>query len=126
MRRLITRGIGVVPSVIVASIMGESGINTLLVASQVVLSVVLPFIIFPLVWLTSSSRVMSVQSHTPSTSPFPTEICPGSSSLPETSAEKEADSEQVVDFSSGRIVTVIGYIMCLIIFAANVYVLATL
>lgn len=115
MRRVITRSIGLLPSVIVACILGENGINALLVASQVVLSIVLPFIIFPLVWLTSSSHVMSVKS-TASTS----------SSPPDTSADKEVDSEQVIDFSSGRIMTAIGYIMCLIIFAANIYVLATL
>ena len=118
MRRVITRSIGLLPSVIVACILGENGINALLVASQVVLSIVLPFIIFPLVWLTSSSHVMSVKS-TASTSSSPT-------SPPDTSADKEVDSEQVIDFSSGRIMTAIGYIMCLIIFAANIYVLATL
>jgi metal iron transporter len=36
-----------VPSVAVAAAVGESGINTLLVASQVTLSLVLPFVLFP-------------------------------------------------------------------------------
>ena len=33
----------------------------MLIASQVVLSIVLPFIIFPLIWLTSSRTVMLVR-----------------------------------------------------------------
>lgn len=46
-RRLITRMIGMVPSLVVSASVGESGVNTLLVASQVTLSIVLPFVMFP-------------------------------------------------------------------------------
>ncbi|KAF8559925.1 Nramp-domain-containing protein [Imleria badia] len=130
LRRLITRILGVIPSVIVACIVGQNGVNTLLVASQVVLSIVLPFVIFPLVYLTSSSRLMSVKS--PSESTFAPQTPPGPSSLPavdpvDASREKVADPEdKIIDFSSGKIVTCIGYLMSLIILAANVYVLVTL
>jgi metal iron transporter len=61
-RRLLTRLLSLIPSVVVAVAVGPKGINTMLVASQVVLSVVLPFVIFPLVWLTSSRTVMRVRS----------------------------------------------------------------
>lgn len=44
---------------------GRDGINVLLVGSQVVLAIVLPFIVTPLVWLTSSSAVMSVTKPSP-------------------------------------------------------------
>ena len=44
---------------------GRSGIDTMLIASQVVLSIVLPFIIFPLIWLTSSRTVMRVRASAP-------------------------------------------------------------
>lgn len=50
---------------VVAVAVGREGINTLLVASQVVLSVVLPFIAFPLIYLTSSEVVMRVRKHSP-------------------------------------------------------------
>ena len=61
MRRLLTRLLGLIPSMVVAVSVGRSGINTMLIASQVVLSIVLPFIIFPLIWLTSSRTVMLVR-----------------------------------------------------------------
>lgn len=61
LRRIITRLIGLVPSMVVAIAVGRQGINTLLVASQVALSIVLPFVAFPLIWLTSSESVMSVR-----------------------------------------------------------------
>ena len=130
LRRLITRALGIIPSVIVASVVGESGINTLLVASQVVLSIVLPFIVFPLVYLTSSSRIMSVKS--PSKSTNPTQTPPDALSLDavhpvDSPRDKTADFEdEVVDFSSGKIVAAIGYMIWFIILVANAYVLVTL
>ncbi|KAG9127978.1 hypothetical protein FRC07_006572 [Ceratobasidium sp. 392] len=59
-RRSITRLIGLVPSMVVAIAIGRQGIDALLVASQVALSIVLPFVIFPLVYLASSDVVMRV------------------------------------------------------------------
>lgn len=73
---------------------------------------------------------MSVKSRSESASPTP--IPPGFPSLHavdrvDASRDKEAESEdKVVNFSSGKIVTAIGYIMWLVIIAANVYALATL
>ncbi|KAH8100469.1 natural resistance-associated macrophage protein [Cristinia sonorae] len=61
LRRMITRMLGLIPSMIVAIAVGKGGINTLLVASQVVLSIVLPFVAFPLIYLTSSKTVMRVR-----------------------------------------------------------------
>ncbi|KAL8279243.1 hypothetical protein RQP46_008280 [Phenoliferia psychrophenolica] len=46
-RRLITRSIGMVPSLAVAISVGRDGLNNLLVGSQVALSIVLPFVIGP-------------------------------------------------------------------------------
>lgn len=59
-RRTITRLIGLIPSMVVAIAVGRQGIDSLLVASQVALSIVLPFVIFPLVYLASSDAVMRV------------------------------------------------------------------
>jgi manganese transport protein len=57
-RRLITRGLAIVPAVIVAILYGESGTAKLLVMSQVVLSVQLSFAVFPLVRFTSDRAKM--------------------------------------------------------------------
>lgn len=58
LRRLITRLIAIVPAVMVIAISGEEGSGPLLVLSQVILSLQLPFAIFPLVQFTSSRRMM--------------------------------------------------------------------
>ena len=57
-RRLLTRGLAVVPVVLVTALYGESGTADLLVLSQVVLSLQLPFAIVPLVRFVSSRRLM--------------------------------------------------------------------
>jgi manganese transport protein len=52
-RRLITRGIAIVPAAITAAVWGGSGTARLLVLSQVILSLQLSFAVFPLVIFTS-------------------------------------------------------------------------
>ena len=58
MRRLITRGIAIVPAATTAILYGESGTAKLLVLSQVILSMQLAFAVFPLVLFTSDRRKM--------------------------------------------------------------------
>ncbi|CAG8442718.1 137_t:CDS:2 [Cetraspora pellucida] len=60
MRRLITRGFAVVPAMIIAIFRGRNGLNDLLVASQVALSIQLPFAIIPMVWFTSNKKFMRI------------------------------------------------------------------
>ncbi len=58
LRRLITRGIAIIPAAIVAVMYGESGTAKLLVLSQVILSMQLSFAVFPLVRFTSDKVKM--------------------------------------------------------------------
>lgn len=60
MRRLLTRSISIIPSIVVAAAVGKEGLNRALTASQVVLSVILPFVSAPLLWFTCRSKIMSV------------------------------------------------------------------
>jgi manganese transport protein len=53
LRRLITRGIAIVPAVIVIGLYGEGKVTSLLILSQVILSFQLPFAVIPLVKFTS-------------------------------------------------------------------------
>lgn len=60
LRRLITRGIAVVPALIVTILYGEKGTGELLVLSQVILSFQLSFAVVPLVMFTGSKAKMGV------------------------------------------------------------------
>ena len=58
LRRMITRGLAVLPAAIIAGVYGNKGANQLLLFSQVVLSLQLPFAVIPLIHFTSSRRKM--------------------------------------------------------------------
>lgn len=57
-RRLVTRGIAIVPALIVSYLYGERGTAELLVFSQVILSLQLSFAVVPLIFFTSNSKIM--------------------------------------------------------------------
>jgi manganese transport protein len=57
-RRLLTRGVAIVPVVVVTALYGEKGTAELLVFSQVVLSMQLPFAVIPLVQFVSDKKKM--------------------------------------------------------------------
>lgn len=59
MRRLLTRLIAVVPALIVSILYGEKGTGTLLILSQVILSVQLSFAVVPLLQFTSNKTKMA-------------------------------------------------------------------
>jgi manganese transport protein len=58
LRRMITRLVAIVPAAVVAALYGESGTAKLLVLSQVILSLQLPFAMVPLVSFTSDPKKM--------------------------------------------------------------------
>jgi len=57
-RRLITRSVALIPALWVLSVSGAGGVMPLLVASQVVLSLQLPFAVVPLLRLTNAAHIM--------------------------------------------------------------------
>lgn len=127
---------------VVAIAVGRSGIDTLLVASQVVLSIVLPFITFPLLYCTSSKAVMRVAI--PKATPTSVTVDTATSTLTPDSASaigattavavrgntgadlEHAPKDEVVDYSNGKIAIGIGAAIWLIVVAANMYVIVSL
>ena len=58
LRRVVSRGLAIIPAVIVIVVQGERGVDQLLVLSQVALSLQLSFAVIPLVTFTSDRRHM--------------------------------------------------------------------
>ena len=58
LRRLITRLLAIVPTIVVVAVAGDQGAGPLLILSQVVLSLQLSFAVFPLVQFTSDPKKM--------------------------------------------------------------------
>jgi len=102
--RTTTRLVALVPATVVAAVLGQEGINTLLVASQVSLSLVLPFVAFPLVYLTSSEKIMSI---------------PGTSS-------KDGIVSEPTRYANGRVLKYLGYLVFAIIILADVSAIVSL
>lgn len=57
-RRLLTRGLALIPAFIGVWLMGDGAVGKLLVMSQVVLSLQLPFALYPLIRMTSDKQLM--------------------------------------------------------------------
>lgn len=58
LRRLLTRTVAIIPALAVIAWKGDEGSYDLLILSQVILSLQLPFAVIPLIKMTSSGRVM--------------------------------------------------------------------
>ncbi|KAF8971904.1 natural resistance-associated macrophage protein-domain-containing protein [Flammula alnicola] len=127
-RRLATRLLAIVPAMAVALVLGRSGIDTLLVASQVVLSIVLPFVTLPLLYCTSNKAIMSVRKTRPDTATISGTVV----ELPPLLRNRDpgtmecADTDEVVDYSSGKLASGVGVAIWLVIVAANAYVIVEL
>ncbi|KAG8530970.1 uncharacterized protein KY384_004327 [Bacidia gigantensis] len=63
LRRLLTRSISITPSIIIAGAVGKDGLSDALNASQVALSVCLPFVSAPLIYFTCRNRYMKAGIH---------------------------------------------------------------
>jgi manganese transport protein len=59
-RRLITRGVAIVPAIFVTIFAGDAGAAKLLILSQVILGLQLPFAVIPLVLFTADKRKLGV------------------------------------------------------------------
>lgn len=60
-RRILTRCIAIIPALIIALTSGQIGLGRLLVLTQVILSLQLPFAVWPLVQFTSTNKIMTVK-----------------------------------------------------------------
>ena len=60
LRRMLTRMLAIIPAVIVIVLRGDEGSYSLLILSQVVLSMQLPFAVIPLIYFTSDKEKMGI------------------------------------------------------------------
>ncbi|KAI5296234.1 hypothetical protein KEM56_005481, partial [Ascosphaera pollenicola] len=70
-RRTATRGLSVIPAVIISAAVGRRGMNTTLTACQVILSAILPFVSAPLLYFTGRNKFMTVRTNEAGTRTFP-------------------------------------------------------
>lgn len=108
MRRLLTRSISILPSIIIAGAVGKSGLSAALNGTQVALSVVLPFVSAPLIYFTCRNKYMVVSG-------------------PEPAADDEFDHEvEKVEMRNHWLVSGFAVIVWLVIAVMNVALLVML
>jgi manganese transport protein len=117
-RRLISRSIAIIPAIIVAVTSGEEGITNLLILSQVILSLALPFYIWPLIYFTSNKKIMTIncikyQKHTDSVT-----------FVDDSTLNNEI--EESVDFSNSLFMKIISGILGIILTGLNIYLLTSI
>jgi manganese transport protein len=103
-RRLVTRLFAMVPALVCISIYGERGLNNLLIISQIILSLQLPFAVWPLIWFSSRRDIMEItfaDEHDNLISPYVPTANAGllNSSLPELSK---------VDYTNSKLITILA------------------
>ena len=110
-RRLVTRLVAILPALVIGIIMGDSGLNRLLILSQVILSIQLPFAIWPLLHFTSRKDIMSVSVKETSIEELPLH------SLEKGSEASSISLDPTVKMESDGLTNSIG--MMIIIFLVN-------
>jgi metal iron transporter len=108
--------------------MGGKGLNTMLVASQVVLSVVLPTVIFPLVYLCSRKDIMTVLGPEVEVEAETTPVVGGDGLGDGNGSEERRENveRREKSYKSPKWVTVLGYLLTFVVLLANVYVFVQL
>ncbi|TVY73609.1 Manganese transporter SMF1 [Lachnellula suecica] len=112
-RRLVTRSIAIVPGIIVAAACGRQGMAAALNGCNVVLSISLIFLIFPLIWYTSFDKYMTVEIEAE-------ESVITIETLELTDAERVEQSRPTVSLANGWPILIVGWLLWFIIAAMNV------
>jgi metal iron transporter len=119
LRRLITRTISIIPAIVIAGAEGQTGLAAALNGCNVVLSVALIFLTFPLLWYTSLKRYMRVRVDD---SLEPVGVVDGIMTYQTGRAiwATGGDTEGTVSFANHKATTVVGWIIWFIIAVMNV------
>ncbi|KAJ8101541.1 natural resistance-associated macrophage protein-domain-containing protein [Lipomyces tetrasporus] len=118
LRRLVTRAVAIVPCIVVAGAVGREGLAEVLNLSQVILSILLPFVSAPLIYFTCRRKYMRVPLL----------------ATPDTAADADdADDDfeprrevGYADLSNNWLVTTTGVLIWLFISGLNVYLIVLL
>lgn len=111
-RRSLSRVVAVLPCLILVFVSGKKGLGAALNASQVILSLLLPFVTFPLIYFTCNKKIMSVKRK---------------KNLDSVTTEvvdiNEDEEYEMVDMSNGKLTTVFAVSLWLLVSGLNIYLL---
>ncbi|KAF4635291.1 hypothetical protein G7Y89_g2807 [Cudoniella acicularis] len=119
LRRFLTRTIAIIPAIVIAGAEGQQGLAAALNGCNVVLSVALIFLTFPLLWFTSRDRYMRVQIDD---NEEPVGVVDGIMTYQSERAiwASGGDIEGTVSLANNLATTIAGWIIWFIIAAMNI------
>ncbi|KAL6925645.1 hypothetical protein ACO0SA_000246 [Hanseniaspora valbyensis] len=115
-RRSLSRAVAVMPCLILVFVSGKKGLSAALNASQVILSLLLPFVTFPLIYFTCNKKIMSVKRKINKNNIT-------NSTLTNVNSQEDDDEYEYVDMSNGKIMTAFSIILWLLVSVLNIYLL---
>lgn len=132
LKRILTRMVSITPCIIVVCKGGREGLSSVLNFSQVVLSMLLPFVSAPLIWFTCSKQIMRVKVGS-----VPNELEASSSEDIELHDLNTNDGEYVIlgddgedliyrDMSNGRGTAIMSFVIWAVISILNFWLLASM
>lgn len=127
-RRIVTRSISILPCLVISLSIGKSGLSAALNASQVVLSILLPFLTAPLIYFTCKKSIMrvevtSVEGEAVELQVLGTENSDGNIS---DNVEGQEHGKKFIDMSNNWITSGIAFLVWLFISVLNVYMIVKL
>jgi metal iron transporter len=119
LRRIVTRTVSIIPAIIIAAAEGQQGLAAALNGCNVVLSIALIFLTFPLLWFTSRHKYMTVRTDD---SQEPVGVVDGILTYNTEKALWNSGhyAEGTVSVANNWATTIVGFIIWFIIAAMNV------
>ena len=119
LRRFLTRTISIIPAIVIAGAEGQAGLAAALNGCNVVLSVALIFLTFPLLWFTSQNKYMRVRIDD---NQEPVSVVDGILTYQTERAIWAAggDIEGTISLANNKATTIVGWIIWFIVAAMNV------
>ncbi|KAH3680920.1 hypothetical protein WICMUC_000063 [Wickerhamomyces mucosus] len=123
-RRIITRSISILPCLMISLCIGKNGLDEALNASQVVLSILLPFLTAPLIYFTSKKSIMKLEItqndlQLQNFNESNEEIL--GSTWEQEQEQDQANERNYIDMSNNLVTTVIASLIWLFISVLNIY-----
>ncbi|OAD78897.1 hypothetical protein PHYBLDRAFT_18447 [Phycomyces blakesleeanus NRRL 1555(-)] len=114
-RRILTRLVAIVPAMVAACVTGREGLSTMLVGSQVALSIQLPFAVVPLIIFTSMERCMKLDL-----------VVEHKDLQPRPYQEKSHKWPKPIIVKNGLITKIVAIILSTILIGLNIYMVVAL
>ncbi|KAG7662873.1 SMF1 [[Candida] subhashii] len=115
LRRLVTRGISIIPCLVISLCIGRNGLSIALNISQVVISILLPPLTAPLIYFTCSKKIMKIAL------PNDDETVHHADDGSDTGSDSDDDEHKYTYMANNWVTTVIAVGIWLFVSVLNVY-----